>query len=74
MSPETQERVNKVQARLNELGLRDIKITWSETAHLMTSDERANSLCDFVESYLDGNFTPMPPFGDASERLMPSEV
>lgn len=70
LTPSVKDRLDEVQAKLIEMGVRDVKIhkdteRWNE----MTMDERANTLCDVFEAWMSGRCKPVTeydsPIGDS---------
>lgn len=81
-SPKVDERVKRVQARLDELGYRDIKFTWNYdglSSGEFTLDQVTTKACDAIESFLNGEgkdvvFNDSKKKGDVTWRTTPSKL
>lgn len=48
-----------LQARLDILGIRDVKVFWSDTSQSREILEK--ELCTIISMHLDGHSVPLPP-------------
>lgn len=59
--------LQKVQARLEALGVRDVKFCFSEEMRAMPLSEAKQSVAEVLESYLDCKGKKFPLFGDSKQ-------
>lgn len=45
-------------------GVVDVKFTWAPDASLMPAVDVVNSVCDFLEAYIDGRYAVIDRIGD----------
>lgn len=65
MNTTPRERLKAIEQRLIARGMSDIKFTWAEGAHEQPFDQVVNGVCDVLEAYLDGEFSPLPESDDS---------
>ena len=71
LSEETRERITKVQKRLEEMGVVNIRFSWNyeQLAKDKPALEKvANIVCQMLEDDLDGKFIQQPKFNDIQEH------
>ena len=56
--------VPTLQKRLDDLGVRDIKVFWSESAKSKSRVDIEKELSFILNTYLDGYCKPLGPIGD----------
>lgn len=67
------ERLRAVQERMIAAGVRDVKFTWGPDAATTPHDELCGQVADFLESFMNGEFTEMEFSDDGSDRLVPKK-
>lgn len=66
LTQETIDRVAIVERRLKEAGIKNMSFTKDpERWNKMTSDQRANAICDVLEAMLDGKCSEALKFNDS---------
>jgi len=67
LSEETRARIARIQERLEQAGVVDIKFSWNYEKLLEDKpmlETVARSMCDMLEADLNGEFTSVPTFSD----------
>lgn len=65
--------LDKVQKELDRLGVRDIKIFFSENANKIVKSDLYKQVAIMLSSYLAGNKTPLKPIGDKLLKRKPDD-
>lgn len=72
MDKERELTIEALQKRLDERGIRDIKVFWSENFSKFSNSYLEKELIIILNSYLDGDFVPLKPIGDKLLSHAPS--
>ena len=64
MGKERDSSIDALQKRLDERGIRDIKVLWSENFSQFSSTDIEKELVFILNTYLDGQCVPLKPIGD----------
>lgn len=60
------EKLAKVEQRLKDAGVKDVKFAWAENVKDFTLTKVTNDVSTALTAFLDGNVRPLPPFNDGT--------